>query len=599
MADFMIRFLISNLFLCGLIGLLFLLKYLLKGSLTSRMQYRLWYVMLVLLSVPFLPLPASGLLQFFPWISGRLRGLLSSRTEIDTKNIPVLDSSAVMNPLQDFALSAGREMPSAIGTVLAAVWIAGILAMVLLMLRSSSRFRRLKQSALPLQNREVRNLYEHCLKEMHITANIPIYSTAFLKSPVIAGFFRPCIYLPIHVISDCRRLELRYMLLHELQHFRHRDALAGYFMDLAGILYWFNPLVWYALGEMRADREVACDAAVLELLRESEYKKYGDTLLGLAEKISLVAFPFAVGISGPMRQMQKRIRQIASYQKPTARKITKGSLSFCLISVLLLSFTPLLSTCAAEQNRYHWDVSSEVISTVDLSSYFHGYKGSFVLYDLNADVWNIYDMEHATRRTSPNSTYKIYSALFGLSEGIITPENSFMAWDKEPHPFDAWNADQDLYSAMGASVNWYFQNMAEQMGRSAVKRYIHQIGYGNEEIHFDFSTCWLQSSLKISPVEQVELLKNLYQNRLDFAPEHVDAVKKSICLFSSEGQTFYGKTGTGRTEGRDVNGWFIGFTEANGHTCFFATNIQGEKEASGKMAAAITMSVLSDMNLWK
>ena len=137
------------------------------------------------------------------------------------------------------------------------------------------------------------------------------------------------------------------------------------------------------------------------------------------------------------------------------------------------------------------------------------------------------------------------------------------------------------------------------MGRSAVKRYIHQIGYGNEEIHFDFSTCWLQSSLKISPVEQVELLKNLYQNRLDFAPEHVDAVKKSICLFSSEGQTFCGKTGTGRTEGRDVNGWFIGFTEANGHTCFFATNIQGEKEASGKMAAAITMSVLSDMNLWK
>ena len=244
MADFMIRFLISNLFLCGLIGLLFLLKHLLKGSLTSRMQYRLWYVMLVLLSVPFLPLPASGLLQFFPWISGRLRGLLSSRTEIDTKNIPVLDSSAVMNPLQDFALSAGREMPSAIGTVLAAVWIAGILAMVLLMLRSSSRFRRLKQSALPLQNREVRNLYEHCLKEMHITANIPIYSTAFLKSPVIAGFFRPCIYLPIHVISDCCRLELRYMLLHELQHFRHRDALAGYFMDLAGILYWFNPLVW-------------------------------------------------------------------------------------------------------------------------------------------------------------------------------------------------------------------------------------------------------------------------------------------------------------------------------------------------------------------
>ena len=474
------------------------------------------------------------------------------------------------------------------------LWLCGAVSVSLYIAYLHAASMKKYRTAIPLKESSWIPMW---LEQKRSFRRITVRVSDEIASPLTYGILFPVILLPKQ--TDWEEQEsMKLILEHEAAHIRHLDALKKLCLTISCVCHWFNPLVWYALGEMRADREVACDAAVLELLRESEYKKYGDTLLGLAEKISLVAFPFAVGISGPMRQMQKRIRQIASYQKPTARKITKGSLSFCLISVLLLSFTPLLSTCAAEQNRYHWDVSSEVISTVDLSSYFHGYKGSFVLYDLNADVWNIYDMEHATRRTSPNSTYKIYSALFGLSEGIITPENSFMAWDKEPHPFDAWNADQDLYSAMGASVNWYFQNMAEQMGRSAVKRYIHQIGYGNEEIHFDFSTCWLQSSLKISPVEQVELLKNLYQNRLDFAPEHVDAVKKSICLFSSEGQTFYGKTGTGRTEGRDVNGWFIGFTEANGHTCFFATNIQGEKEASGKMAA-ITMSVLSDMNLWK
>ena len=55
------------------------------------------------------------------------------------------------------------------------------------------------------------------------------------------------------------------MLLHELQHYRHKDAIANYLMNFAGVLYWFNPFVWFALREMRNDREVACDTSVLKI----------------------------------------------------------------------------------------------------------------------------------------------------------------------------------------------------------------------------------------------------------------------------------------------------------------------------------------------
>ena len=43
---------------------------------------------------------------------------------------------------------------------------------------------------------------------------------------------------------------IRYMLLHELQHYRHKDALANYLIVLARIIYWFNPVVWLALREI-------------------------------------------------------------------------------------------------------------------------------------------------------------------------------------------------------------------------------------------------------------------------------------------------------------------------------------------------------------
>ena len=161
-------------------------------------------------------------------------------------------------------------------------------------------------------------------------------------------------------------------------------------------------------------------------------------------------------------------------------------------------------------------------------------------------------MEHATLRVAPNSTYKIYDALFGLEEEIITPENSFIAWNGETYPFEAWNADQTLQSAMNSSVNWYFESVDEQLGAANISNYIQEIGYGNENISGDFSTYWMESSLKISPIEQVELLTQLQNNNFGFAPENINAVKDSICLSSSDAGTFYGKTGTGRVDGQDV-----------------------------------------------
>ena len=200
-----------------------------------------------------------------------------------------------------------------IGLILCGIWLVGILAMILLVIKSVSRLNAIKKSALPLQNKTVRILYYNCLREMKIKRKIPVYSTAFLKSPVIVGLFNPRIYLPIHLISDflmnaerhtgipkgCfNAADMRYMLLHELQHYRHKDALASYLMNFFGVLYWCNPCVWYALKEMRNEREVACDTSVLKLLDESDYEDYGNTLINFAEKVSLTPFPFAAGISG-------------------------------------------------------------------------------------------------------------------------------------------------------------------------------------------------------------------------------------------------------------------------------------------------------------
>ena len=597
MAEFMIQFFICNIFISIIIGILLLAKHLLKNSLTSRMQYNLWYLLLSLLAVPFIPVQPIRFLQIFAWFRNLKNASSSPIGDMINETAPT-NQSVTANWMTDFSISVSRRTPSTIGLILFILWCIGIFIMILLITKSMLRFHNMKNSALPLQNPAVRRLYYECLDEMHIKKPIPIYSTAFLKSPIITGLLKPCIYMPIHLISDYNANDIKYMLMHELAHYKHKDALANYFMNIIGILYWFHPLVWYSLKEMKNDREVACDTSVLKLLDEGDYEDYGNTLINFAEKVSLTPFPFSTGISGNMKQMQKRILNIANYHPASFRKTLHSAALYIIIAFLLLGTAPFLSTQASENNRYYFNEANHTVTYIDLNDVFEGYNGSFVLYDAAEDSWQIYNKEYATARISPASTFKIYSALFSLESGIISSEQSLIPWNGQNYMYDLWNADQTLESAMQNSVTWYFQALDQQSSLPSIKEYVKEIGYGNQLVEGDISSYWINSALKISPVEQVEMLTKLYYNQFGFTPENIKAVKDSIRLYSMDEGILSGKTGTEEIDGLNTSGWFIGYVERDNHTYFFATNIQSDKLASGPLATELTFSILSDLNLW-
>lgn len=415
MTSFIIRFCICNIFVGVIIGMLVLLKHIFRHTLTSHMQYYLWLVLLGLLAVPFIPVQSADCLQILSCFKS-MTGAAEAQSESLLPEASAFSLSDSAGWMQDFAISVTSKTPSAISILLLSIWLIGMLVMIVRTVKAWLQVDRLRKAALPLQNHKVRKLYRHCLAKLHINRAIPIYSTAFLQSPIIVGAFKPCIYLPIHLISDYHEADMRYMLLHELQHYKHKDTFTNYLINLAAILYWFNPLVWYACKEMRCDMELACDSAVLQMLPEDAYEAYGNTLINLAEKLSFTPFPFAAGIGGGMKQLKRRVVNIASYERTSFRKKLKGITAFILTVVLLIGLTPMLSTYAADGSHYQWEASSKKLSYADLSAYFDGYDGSFVLYDLENDAWCIYDIENSTLRLSPDSTYKIYDALFGLEE---------------------------------------------------------------------------------------------------------------------------------------------------------------------------------------
>ena len=133
MADFMIRFLICNVIISGIIGILLITKRIFKNDLSSRMQYNLWFLLLGLLAVPFIPLRFIGFPQVFSLLGSLVRSSVSDAVTVkgDDLGFHPIENTDWMN---DFALSVNSKTPSIAGYILLGIWIAGILAMIILVI---------------------------------------------------------------------------------------------------------------------------------------------------------------------------------------------------------------------------------------------------------------------------------------------------------------------------------------------------------------------------------------------------------------------------------------------------------------------------------
>jgi len=234
----------------------------------------------------------------------------------------------------------------------------------------------------------------------------------------------------------------------------------------------------------------------------------------------------------------------------------------------------------------------ETTKVEDLGKYFVGIEGSFVLYDKNRNEYLIYNKEQAQKRVSPCSTFKILNSLIGLETKVLEDETTVFKWDGKKNYIDEWNKDHTLASAFKNSVVWYYQEVARRVGRERTQAYLKGVNYGNVNISGGLTKFWLDSSLRISPLEQVVFLRRFYSSDLPFSRTNIDIVKKIMTISNNNGVVLSGKTGFA---GEHL-GWFVGYVEKENNVYFFATKIEGKKVGITK-AREITQNILKDKNL--
>ena len=250
------------------------------------------------------------------------------------------------------------------------------------------------------------------------------------------------------------------------------------------------------------------------------------------------------------------------------------------------------------------------IASADWSEYFNGLNGTAVVYDISNRRYTVYNSDLALTRSSPCSTFKIISSLIALENGILEPEDSTRDWSGEIFWNEDWNKDIDFSEAFRTSCVWYYRQVIDDIGKDMMQKELDKLRYGNCDIsdwegrlntnnnNRALTGFWLESSLMISPKEQVEVMERIFGDNSGYSEETQNELKQ-VMLVSEQERTdisIYGKTGMGKADGIVVDAWFTGFAEGAEGKVYFCVHLgrTDGMNVSSPRAKEIAIRIVSD-----
>lgn len=256
-----------------------------------------------------------------------------------------------------------------------------------------------------------------------------------------------------------------------------------------------------------------------------------------------------------------------------------------LISIILILF---FSTMASAENKTEQFLQAYMNN--------NNITGTVVIESLNGHKTHIYNKKRSTEKFLPASTFKIPNTLISLQENVLKDENEIIKWDGHQWDFPDWNKDQNLKIAFQASCVWFYQELAKKVGNDKYLTYLKTLNYGNMKTGTSVDSFWLDGDLKISAVEQIDFLKNVYLEKFSFDKRNYRILKSIMITDQNEKYILRAKTGTTARVNPSI-GWYVGFIETKTDVYFFACNIDLIKPEDAKFRKEIIYTALRELKI--
>ncbi len=207
-------------------------------------------------------------------------------------------------------------------------WSLGVLAFTLRPLLSWFTVHRLRTRGVSPVPEAVQAALTATAQRLGITQTVRILQSAALQVPIVTGYLKPVILLPVSIVTGMPASQLDAILAHELAHIRRHDYLVNLVQTLVETVFFYHPGVWWLSHQIRCERENCCDDIAVSLL--GSRLDYSRALLAL-EELRATSTPLAIGASGG--SLVSRVRRLFG-RDPAPERVSHGSLALGVLLVV-------------------------------------------------------------------------------------------------------------------------------------------------------------------------------------------------------------------------------------------------------------------------
>ena len=289
------------------------LKPLYKNKFSKRWQYYIWIVVALRFLLPFTPDTTiiGSLFEKFD--------TTAITNEIPTNpNVPVPadTGNSKAEPIQTNREITTAAMREPVDKYVCLFFIWSALALVLFVRKVTvyqGFIQYIKAGNKEVSDIKILNLLSDCEEKLNIKTRVELSCNPLIASPMLIGFFRPRIILPVGELED---KELSYIFVHELTHYKQRDMFYKWLIQIVVCVHWFNPFVYLLEKEVNKSCELSCDEKVISILNEKAKREYGDTLISFLKSNNLYKSSLAsVTLTEGAEQLKERLGAIMKFRK--------------------------------------------------------------------------------------------------------------------------------------------------------------------------------------------------------------------------------------------------------------------------------------------
>ena len=233
-------------------------------------------------------------------------GLISVRPAEGLAPAGPTEDLAAASPLQDIA--------SLLINHIWIIWLAATLGMVIRKVTIYQSFiRYIKAGLAPVADMRILDQLPIVAEQAGVKKPVELCVNPLVSSPMLIGFFHPCIVLPGVDISE---KDFRHIVLHELTHYKRGEMFYKWLVQITVCLHWFNPFVYLMGREIAKACEFSCDEAVLAKIGYDNARGYGETLLGAMAAIRGYKENLGVaGLSENKQLLKERLGAIMDFKR--------------------------------------------------------------------------------------------------------------------------------------------------------------------------------------------------------------------------------------------------------------------------------------------